>query len=125
MDTQTLFRVAGTHENVGTSEETTLQLPTAAASVWQLVSFHYVVTGGTAASYTPRLAQVAAWTDDDINERMTFGLEAVANPTSYIFTQPIPVKTDSTGKVYFRPGFDVGADNDGAYEFWFVKARGA
>jgi hypothetical protein len=57
---RTFYRVAGTHTSVGTSEETTLQLPTPGgrAGIWLLLSFHYVVTAGSG-TYTPRLGQSA------------------------------------------------------------------
>ena len=58
------YRIAGTHTNVGTSEETTLQLPqsggNARSEVWLLVSFHYVRSGGTAGFYAPSVGQQQA-----------------------------------------------------------------
>ena len=96
-----LYRISGTHTNVGANEETILQLPTPGGSgggLWLLKSFHYVRSGGTAATYTPR------------NE---------------VFDADIPCKSDSSGRLFFRPGFNAGADNDGEYEFFFEHVRGA
>jgi hypothetical protein len=112
--------VTAAHLNVGTAEETTLILADK-SEVFVLVSFHYVRSGGTAATYTPRLGQAASWTNDDINERMTYASTAVAVATNEVFTSPIPCKTDSNGYLYFRPGFNAGADNDGNFEFVFAK----
>ena len=112
--------VTGTHLNVGASEETTLSLADK-SEVFVLVGFHYVRSGGSAATYTPRLGQIAGWTDADIRERMTYGSTAVATPTNEVFLSPIPCKTDASGNLYFRPGFNTGADNDGNFEFIFAK----
>ena len=119
-----LYRVTGTHTNVGTAEETTLQLPSDKTEVWLLVSFHYVRSGGTGANYTPLLGQVATWAAGGIDERLTYAATAVGTAINDVFATPVPLKCDADGRVYFRPGFDAGADNDGDYEFWFQKARG-
>ena len=116
------LRITGTHLNVGTSEETELQLSDK-SEPWLLVSFHYVRSGGSAATYTPRLGQAASFTDGDINERMVFGSTLVADATNDVFSVPIPCWTDSAGKLYFRPGFNTGSDNDGDYEFVFFRGR--
>ena len=79
-----LIRITGTHTNVGTSEETTLQTGASTAEPWLLV--------GTA-----------------IND---------------VYATPIPMRSDSDGKLYFKPGFDSGSDNDGDYEFWLQMVRG-
>ena len=125
---RSLYRVAGTHLNVNTNEQTTLQLPQKNAGqgdLWLLTSFHYVYTaGGTAASYIARLGQASGWTNGDINERMTYASALVAVATSDVYAAPIPCKTDANGRLYFRPGFNAGADNDGEYEFYFEFVRG-
>ena len=120
------FRVRGIHTNVGTSEETTIQLPTKRGNqIVLLVAFHYVRTGGTAATYTPRLGQKAAFTNGDIDERIAYSATAVGTATNDVFSAPIPSRTDSNGRLYFRPGFNTGSDNDGVYEFWFKTVRGS
>jgi|2_EtaG_2_1085320.scaffolds.fasta_scaffold80367_2 hypothetical protein len=121
-----LYRVSGTHTSVNTNEETTLQLPTPAGSgagIWLLKSFHYVKSGGSDA-YTPRLGQVAGWTNGDINERMTYSSTASGTAINDVFSADIPCKADANGRLYFRPGF-AGAGNSGAYEFFFEHVRGA
>jgi len=116
------LRITGTHLNVGANEETELQLSDK-SEPWLLVSFHYVRSGGSAATYTPRLGQAAAFSNGDINERMVFGSTNVGTATNDVFSVPIPCWTDSAGKLYFRPGFNTGADNDGDYEFVFFRGR--
>jgi hypothetical protein len=122
------FRVAGTHTNVGTSEETTLQLPQSGGDyrieAWLLVSFHYVRSGGSASNYQPRLGQAASFSAGDINERLAYSSTAVGTATNDVFSTPVPCRSDSNGRLYFKPGFDSGSDNDGEYEFWFQKVRG-
>lgn len=123
-----LFRIAGTHTDAGTSEETTLQLPvTDAPTVWLLVSFHYVVTDGSGSTYTPRVGQSATWTNGDINERLAYSATTVSTTPSIndVFSRAIPCRVAADGKLYFRPGFASGSDNDANYEFWFQKARGS
>ncbi len=120
-------RIAGTHTNVGTSEETTLQLPqsggNARSEVWLLVSFHYVRSGGSAANYTPSVGQAASFTG--INKRLAYSSTAVGTAINDVFSTSIPCLTDTNGRLYFKPGFDAGSDNDGDYEFWFQKAKGS
>ena len=121
-----LFRIAGTHTNVSASEETTLQLPvTDSPTVWTLISFHYVRSSGSASHYEPRVGQTAAWTDADINERLGYSSTGVGTPINDVFSRAIPCRVAADGKLYFRPGFVSGTDNDGAFEFWFRKARGS
>lgn len=119
------YRASGTHTSVGTSEETTLQLPApgGGAGIFMLRSFHYVRSGGSAANYAPRLGQAASFTNGDINERMVYTSQAVGTPINDVFSSDIPVKTDANGRLYFRPGFD-GANNNGSYEFFFEYVRG-
>ena len=120
------YRLSGTHTDVGTSEETTLQLPSpgGGAGIFMLRSFHYVRSGGSASNYAPRLGQAATFTNGDINERMVYASQGVGTAINDVFSSDIPVKTDSNGRLYFRPGFDAGSDNDGAYEFFFEYVRG-
>tara|TARA_R110000824_G_scaffold10774_1_gene47190 strand:- start:579 stop:965 length:387 start_codon:yes stop_codon:yes gene_type:complete len=122
----TFLRITGTHTDAGTSEETDLQLPvTDSATMWLLVSFHYVRSDGSASNYTPRIGQTAAWTSGDINERLAYSSTAVGTAINDVFATSIPCSVAADGKLYFRPGFDSGSDNDGNYEFWFQKARGS
>ena len=126
-NSDTYFRIAGTHTGVGTSEETTLQFPVegggAKSQVWLLVSFHYVRASGDGANYQPKLGQVAGFSGIDI--RMSYASTAVGTVINDVFATPIPCLADSDGRLYFTPTFDGGSNNNGSYEFWFKKARGS
>ena len=130
------LRIRGTHLNVdtldGTEEETTIQFPpqggNTGSEIWLLVSVHFVRTGGSATTFTFRLGQSAGWTNDDINERVTYATQTIAtDPTiNDVFASPVPCLTDSNGRLYFRPGYNTGTDdNDSEYEFWFQRAKGS
>ena len=125
------LRFTGTHTNVGTSEETTLQFPAQGggfkSEIWLLVSVHYVVTGGSAASFTLTLGQAASYSSGDINERAAYASQTISSDPDIndVYGQKIPCLTDSNGRLYFQPGFNTGSDNVANYEFWFRKAKGA
>ncbi len=118
-----LIRITGTHTNVGTSEETTLQLGDS-SETWLLHSFHYVRSGGSASNYQPRIGQAASFSNGDINERIAYASTAVGTAINDVYTTPIPIRSDSNGRAYLRPGFDSGSDNDGDYEHYFQLVRG-
>ena len=118
-----LVRVTGTHTNVGTSEETTIQLDDSAAT-WLLHAFHYVRSGGSAANYQPRIGQAASLSSGDINERIAYASTAVGTAINDVYTTPIPIRSDANGRVYMKMGFDAGSDNDGDYELYFQLVRG-
>mgnify|MGYP003155250471 FL=1 len=115
------LRLAGSLLNVGTSEETTLQLPLTntggGGDIYMLRSFHFVKTGGSASTWQPKLGQSAAFSSGGIDERVSYA--AAGNSINEVFSAEVPVKTDGTGKLYFRPGFNTGSDNDADYEFFF------
>ena len=71
-------------------------------------------SAGTAATFTPSLGNVAAYTAPSINMKYQGGATAVANmfDVSGINTW---IKTDATGKIYLRPTPNAGADNTFAY----------
>lgn len=122
------FRIAGSLTSQGATTETTLQFPdqggSTGKSVWLMASFHFVRTGGTASLWTPRAGQAATWTDEDINERLSYA--SSGNNHNDVFAEPIPCRTDANGRLYFRPEFvGVSTDNTCDYEFWFKKARGS
>ena len=121
------YRVGGAHLNVGTSEETTLQFPTAGGSnqIWLLHSFHYKRSGGTAANYAPTVGNISGYAAGSINEMLAYASQGVGTAVNEIFSAPIPCRTDANGRLYFKPGFDAGADNDGDYEFFFQRVKGS
>ena len=125
------LRITGTHTNVGTSEETTLQFPAQGggfkSEIWLLVSVHYVVTGGSGTTFTLSLGQAASYSSGDINERTAYAAQTISSDPDIndVYAQPIPCLTDSNGRLYLKPGFNSGSDNDGNYELWFRKGKGS
>jgi len=125
------LRISGTLTNVGTSQETTVQLPALGGNttrqLWLIVGIHFVRTGGSASNFQFRVGELAGWTNGDISERIAYASQAISSDPDIndVFTQPIPTITDGNGRIYFRPGFDSGVDNDGKYEFWFKRAKGS
>lgn len=119
---------AGTPAGVAT--ETTLQFPAITGAGGNqsqnvlLLSFHFVRAAGTGATYTPRLGEIATFAAGSIGERMVYAATAVATPINDVFSQPIPMRTDANGRLYFRPAFDAGADNTAAWEFFFQVCEG-
>jgi hypothetical protein len=112
--------VRGTHTDVGPAEETTIQLPQTTRS-WLLVGLTYHRTGGTATAVEPRLGQAAGFTTDGPDDRVALGPQAVATGINAVFCKPIPLRADTDFRVYLRPGFDAGADNDGIYQLWLQQ----
>ena len=113
-------KVEGTLTNVGTSEEVALQLPYLSGStggeIFLLRSFYFIKTGGSA-TFGPRLGESAAFADGSVDERIAY--TASGNNIADVYSADIPVKTDSAGKLYFRPGFTGGSDNDADYALFF------
>ena len=118
-------RVTGTLENVGTSDQQTITL-TDKVEAWFLLAVRFVRAGGTAATYQLRVRTNSGGANGDINEIYTGAAAVVvATATNDVADQPIPFDTDSTGKVYFKTGFNAGTDNDYSYVLWFEKAVGS
>ena len=101
------YRVRLTVASAGTSENATVQLPTAS---------------GSAASWTPRLMQTSDASDSGIEERFVYASGSAS--INDVFAQPMPCLADSDGKLYFKPGFNTGSDNNYGAEFWFIRAKG-
>jgi len=106
-------KLDGTHTNVGTAEETALQLPH--GGPWVLLSFYYTVTGGTGANYAASLGTVAGYSANDVGEIATHTSGVVATPTKTVYAQPVPFTPDANNQIHLQPRFDAGADNDGEY----------
>tara|TARA_R110000765_G_scaffold349111_1_gene439238 strand:+ start:705 stop:1082 length:378 start_codon:yes stop_codon:yes gene_type:complete len=115
------IKLDGTLTNVDNTEEVALQLPVrtigSGGEIYLLRSFYFIKTGGSAATHAPRLGESAAFSDGDVDERM--GVPASGNNIQDVYAAEVPVKTDGTGKLYFRPGFNTAADNDADYAFFF------
>jgi hypothetical protein len=118
---QRQLSVQVTYTDVGTSQETTIQLPSGLGKkYWHLESFHAVRTGGSAASWAPRLGNATGFASDSINELMGYDSDAVGTAINDMWAYPgLPMWSDSAYKLYFAPAFNAGSDNDGSFEFIF------
>lgn len=112
--------ISGSHVDVGSAEETTIQMPATTRS-WRLRAITYHVTGGSAATYAPRLGQSSGFAADGPDDRLAIASMAVATPVNKVFCEAVPVRADASYRLYFRPGFASGADNDGTYQLWFEQ----
>ena len=119
------YRVRLSVSGAGTSENATVQLPTASQSanqVWLLASFTFGKASGSAASWTPRLMQTSTASDSSIEERFVYASGSAS--INDVFAQPMPSLADSDATLYFKPGFNTGSDNNYGAEVWFVRAKG-
>lgn len=115
-----LHYIRGNHESVDSTEETTLQMPITTRA-WLLVGMSYHRTTGSGTTITQRVGQVAGFTTDGPDDRLALTTQAVGTLVNVAFCSPIPMHADSASKLYFRPGFDAGSDNNGVYQFWFKQ----
>jgi hypothetical protein len=101
--------------------EVVVQLPVGVRH-WLIIGFAMVRTAGSAAQMQPRLGEVSAFTAGGLDERVTYDSQGVTIPIRDVFCAPIPVRCDAAGRLYLRPGFNAGADNDGTAEVWMRQA---
>ena len=118
----TLFQAKVTYTNVGSSQETTIQFPSAIGQrVWNLVSLQFNRTGGSGATYTNSIGNVAGFTTLTGDELLLGTSTAVATPTHDTYVSPIPMWSDSDYRLYFKPGFNTGSDTAGTAELIFAS----
>ena len=119
---KTYFRVQITYTGAGTSEETTIQFPTAVGKMfWELVSFHIVRTDGAASNWAPRLGDTSGFAADSGSEKFGYSSAAVTIAINDYWAYPgIPCYLGTDYKLYFVPAFDAGSDNDATVELIFV-----
>lgn len=73
---------------------------------------------GTGANWQPRVGNVAAFTNDTFDEKITEDSAVVTTRINKAYANGgVPIRTDATGNVYFKPCFDAGSDNAYQYEF--------
>lgn len=93
-----------------------------AANGWYCIeSIDFVRTGGTAATYSITMASNVAYAVTDVTVRYISGIIAVATPTRGRPKQYI--QADANGRVYWRSGFNAGADNNANFYFVFSRAK--
>lgn len=116
-----LLRVRVPVAAAGPATELPVQMPDGVRA-WEVTAFAFVRTSGTASSFRPRLGEVASFVADGIDERITYDAQPVATPIRDVYCAPIPVRADSLFRLYLRPGFDAGTDNDGTAEVWLRQS---
>lgn len=116
-----LHRVRVAIIGAGPATELLVQLPTVTRH-WQVVGLAMVRSSGSAATMAPRVGEVSTWSAGGLDERITYDAQAVTTPIRDVFCSPIPVRADTAGRLYLRPGFSAGADNVATAELWLQQA---
>lgn len=75
-------------------------------------------SAGAAATFTPSVGNAAAYTTTTVDMKYQGGATAVATMFDVAGINAW-IKTDSTGKIYFRPTPNAGADNTFTYSLVF------
>lgn len=114
---------ASTVENEAATDKTILQFETAMANKLVLLeSVAVQQTGGTAASFQPRVFDVAAGANASINERYK-ATSVLAAELSHENEILVEVLLDTDARAYLQPSPSSGADNDYDYAVSFSPCR--
>ena len=114
------FSFKVTYTAISASQESVIQFPPGINKrVWFLMSQHFNRTDGTAANYQFSIGDVTGFTTGTGNELLLSSSEPVGTVTHDTHESPIPMWSDSDFKLFFKPGFDAGSDNDGTVELIF------
>tara|TARA_Y100001938_G_scaffold150536_1_gene241940 strand:- start:140 stop:529 length:390 start_codon:yes stop_codon:yes gene_type:complete len=121
--------VEGAVTGAGSNTEVTLQLPTTPGGVggeiFLIRRLHLARTSGSATQWQPRFGDAAGFSGDGIDELVKYD-QVDVGASNDVFAQDIPFKTDSNGRLYFRPGFvGVSTDNAMSYKFYFEAVKGS
>lgn len=120
-DSPVYHRVRVAISGAGPSTELVVQLP-ATTRAWEVAGLALVRTSGSATTWAPSLGEAAGYSAGSLDERVAYDAAAVSTPINDVFCAAVPVRSDSNGRVYFRPGFDSGSNNAGTAELWFRQA---
>ena len=122
---RTIFRRSGAVTSAGTADQQTVTLGDK-REAWFLLAIRFKLSAGSGANYQLRVRTNSGGVNGDIDEIYTGAAAvAVATATNDVADQPIPFDTDTDGKVYFKTGFNAGADNNYDFVLWFEKAVGS
>lgn len=116
-----LHRARVAISGAGPATELVIQMPTGIYH-WQMVSFSLVFDSGSAANMQPRIGEAAGFAAGSVDERIAYDAQAVGTPIRDVFCASVPVRTDAAGRLYLRPGFDAGSDNEATAELWLQQA---
>ena len=114
--------IEGSVTGAGTTHSVAITLPiltktgVARRETFVIKAFRFKRTAGTAANYTLHISEASAGALSDIDAVVQYAADVVANPVNEAFLPEIPVRTDSNGRIYLKPGFDAGADNVFSYK---------
>lgn len=120
-DSPVYTRVRLSITGASSSTELAVQLPTATRT-WEVAGLSLVRSSGSASTWAPRLGENAGFAAGSIDERVAYDAASTATPINDVFCAPVPVRTDPSGRLYFRPGFDAGTNNAATAELWFRQA---
>lgn len=116
-----LHRVRLEITGAGPATELVIQMPDADQH-WQITSFSFVFGSGAAANMQPRIGEAAGFSAGGVDERIAYDAQAVGTAIRDVFCSAIPVRTDGAGRLYLRPGFDAGSNNEATAELWLQQA---
>jgi len=120
-----LERVQGSVLGQDSASEVAITLPTY-TKFWWLVAVRFYRTSGTAANMQFTMGEIAGYTSGSIQERVSVRQRAVSKPIDDVLLGSpgagLPLQTDGSSQLHFRPGWNAGADNAADYDFWFVQA---
>lgn len=117
---RTIRRYAGIATSVTASSDVQIVIGdgTLPVRIWRV---KVKQTGGSAATFTPRVFKAAGAAVDSIDQEFV-GTSATAASIFDAVAQADTI-TDASGKLYLRPGPDAGADNVYAYEVFIEIGR--
>lgn len=105
---------SGTLTNYGSGTRLTIDVGGGVATV-NVLRIKLDHTGGTAATFTPRLYSAAAGVAGSVD--MEFEGTATAVATLFdVAASGVVFQTDTSGQFYLEPGPNAGADNNFAYD---------
>jgi hypothetical protein len=79
---------------------------------YDLVALVLKRTGGTAANWTPLVGDKTGFTDDPNDGRRASFSASALTTIDHQFDPPIAIRADANGKIYIKPQWDAGSDND-------------
>tara|TARA_R100000742_G_C4270750_1_gene89509 strand:+ start:914 stop:1300 length:387 start_codon:yes stop_codon:yes gene_type:complete len=121
------FSIRGSSTSATTSSEFQLDFPKFTGSsgrIYILRRFHISKTSGDATTWTPRMGHEASFTNDSIDEDVKYQTIDCSSKINDVFDAPIPIKTDGSNALYFRPGFNSGTNNAISWDFYFETVLG-
>jgi len=108
------------HSSQDDTSQIVLQMPVGSRT-WRLAALALHRTSGSATTHAGSIGQVIGYTIDDPDDRLGLCDIGVDRPIRKVFCEPIPMVADGSSRLYFRPQYNIGADNAGTHQFWFIQ----